>query len=133
MTRLSKSSSARAAPQGQRGSIRASDMGSIDLEVVGNRIEAAFWLAVAVIVGLRARRSRGRLRNLSFVAAVLLVLFGISDLVEARTGAWWHPLWLLIWKGICLTGLLLCVSIAWWLTRDARESKPTGPDGTGDA
>jgi hypothetical protein len=37
------------------------------------------------------------------------VLFGISDLIEIRTGAWWRPTWLLVWKGICL------IAIAWML------------------
>jgi hypothetical protein len=36
------------------------------------------------------------------VAAVTLVLFGISDVVEVETGAWYRPWWLLVWKGVCV-------------------------------
>ncbi len=43
-------------------------------------------------------------------AAVSFILFGLTDFVEMRTGAWWHPWWLLAWKGGCvavMVGLLL--------------------------
>ncbi|MBE7458640.1 MAG: hypothetical protein KJ057_17160 [Phycisphaerae bacterium] len=32
--------------------------------------------------------------------------FGASDVVEADTGAWWRPWWLLAWKAACLAVLL---------------------------
>jgi hypothetical protein len=108
-------------------------MGASDLEVVGNLVGAAFWLAVAVLVGFRVRQNRGQLQALGLVATILLARFGISDLIEARTGVWWRPFRLLAWKGICLTGLILCVAVAWWLTRAAHESGPTGWNKMGDA
>jgi hypothetical protein len=37
-----------------------------------------------------------------------LVLFGISDLIEIFTGAWWRPWPLLMLKGCCLAGFLWC-------------------------
>ena len=46
------------------------------------------------------------LRRASWVAAVLLIAFGISDLIEIQTGAWWRPPELLIFKGLCLVGLI---------------------------
>ena len=43
-------------------------------------------------------------------ACIAFLLFGFSDYVEAHTGAWWRPWWLLFWKGACLAvflGLLI--------------------------
>jgi hypothetical protein len=88
-----------------------------DLEVIGNYIEAAFWIVVGVVLCLCGRKARPPLHKLSFLSSGLLVLFGISDIVEAQTGAWWRPWWLLIWKGICLVGLAWC----YWQYRQIRK------------
>jgi hypothetical protein len=74
-----------------------------------NCVEASFWIAIAAAVLLWARRRRA-LGPVTYVLAATLVLFGVSDLVEAQTGAWWRPWWLLVWKGMCLAvfvGLLV--------------------------
>jgi hypothetical protein len=79
-----------------------------DLEKTGNLIEAGFWIVFGlglVIAGLRRGRDLARLRLLS---GTVLCLFGVSDLVEASTGAWWRPWWLFFWKGACLSGMVLC-------------------------
>lgn len=79
-----------------------------DLEKSGNLIEAGFWIVFGVgltIAGMRRGRAIARLGLLS---GMILCLFGLSDLVEASTGAWWRPWWLLVWKGVCLTGMVLC-------------------------
>ena len=39
--------------------------------------------------------------------AIAFFFFGISDVIEARTGAWWRPLWLLVLKGACVIVLLV--------------------------
>jgi hypothetical protein len=59
------------------------------LFVYANLTEAALWIALAVAVLFRAKSWPGR------ALAAALVLFGISDLVETRTGAWYEPWWLL--------------------------------------
>jgi hypothetical protein len=66
-----------------------------------NYAEAVLWMAIGAYVVVRARR-RGGVRPAHAVLAVALLLFGVSDLIEARTGAWWRPRWLLVWKGGCL-------------------------------
>ena len=48
----------------------------------------------------------GRPRRLALVAGVALVLFGLSDLVEIRTGSWLRPWWLFVWKAVCLGTLV---------------------------
>jgi hypothetical protein len=37
--------------------------------------------------------------------AVALLAFGVSDLVETRTGAWYDPPWLLAWKAACVIAI----------------------------
>jgi hypothetical protein len=34
------------------------------------------------------------------------VVFGASDVIEAQTGAWWHPWWLFVMKALCVLGFL---------------------------
>ncbi len=72
--------------------------------VAANVVEALLWFLVAGIVFYRFRSAAG---------AVLLVAFGISDLVETQTGAWWRPWWLLVWKAACIAGLLTLLVLAW--------------------
>jgi len=69
---------------------------------ISNYIEAGLWITIGMGFAMAALRHRGITRRQCLIAAVDFVLFGISDLVESTTGAWYHPLWLLIWKGACL-------------------------------
>jgi hypothetical protein len=65
-----------------------------------NFIEALFWLLLGLgvlLTGLKKKR---------WPLGLLLMAFGLSDFVEMRTGAWWRPWWLLVWKGLCLLGLV---------------------------
>lgn len=34
-------------------------------------------------------------------------VFGVSDLIESETGAWWRPWWLFGMKAACVLGFLL--------------------------
>ena len=79
----------------------------VDLERTGNLFEAGFWVLFGVMLAVAARRKRA-VRRLGLVSCLISVLFGISDLVEASTGAWWRPWWLLLWKAVCVSGLAVC-------------------------
>ena len=79
-----------------------------DPEVIGNYIEAVFWMTIGTVLGIAGRRTDPAFKTLALVACGLFVVFGISDLIEAQTGAWWKPLWLLGWKGLCIVGLASC-------------------------
>ena len=72
----------------------------------GNLIEAVVWFVFALVLFIYAFRRQRRLRSTFWFLAVIIVAFGFSDLVEARTGAWWKPWWLLVWKASCVGGLL---------------------------
>ncbi|MFO0893111.1 MAG: hypothetical protein U0790_28735 [Isosphaeraceae bacterium] len=79
-----------------------------DLEHDGNLIEGGFWAIFALVLVIGSQRRTPSFRRLGWLAATISLAFGLSDLVEARTGAWWRPWWLLVWKGLCVTGLVLC-------------------------
>jgi hypothetical protein len=87
-----------------------------------NYIEAGFWTVVGVGFAARAARSAsGANRWKCLLAAVALLAFGASDVVETRTGAWWHPWWLLVWKGVCVI-VLAGLTAAWWKTHRRRAT-----------
>src|SRR4051812_337212 len=70
--------------------------------VYGNYVESCVWAGIGV-VALVKRNSRW-----SLLLGVTLIVFGISDIVEAHTGAWYDPWWLFVWKALCV--LLVLVS-----------------------
>lgn len=71
-----------------------------------NYIEAGFWGVIGLVFFVHVAIRSGANRTSRCTAGILFVLFGVSDVVEAGTGAWWRPWWLLVWKGACLLGLL---------------------------
>ena len=75
-----------------------------DLHSIGNSIEAGLWFVVAIGLMVWGWWRRG-VRRWSWMAALVFLLFGASDLVEIETGAWWRPWWLLVWKAICVLAL----------------------------
>jgi hypothetical protein len=92
-----------------------------DLEVIGNYIEGVFWIIVGIVLVISGRRANPGFKKLSLIASVLFVFFGKSDFIEAQTGAWWRPLWLLAWKGACLIALACC----YWKYRQIRAAIAT--------
>ena len=69
-----------------------------------NYIEAALWILIALVF-LASARNQER-RNRCLFAAIAFAMFGVSDIVEASTGAWWRPWWLLVWKALCIACML---------------------------
>lgn len=99
---------------------------SKDPFVRANIIEAFFWMAIGVGFGccgvyLKMRKHDGR-QILALSAAITLVVFGFTDLVEAHTGAWWRPWPLLLWKGLCIISLLILFIL---YRRDKRRTSQT--------
>lgn len=79
----------------------------MDALAVFNSLEALFWMTVGFIVWQKSRDSQQH-RRLGRIAANWFVLFGISDVFEVYTGAWWRPLPLLIFKAMCVIVLITC-------------------------
>jgi hypothetical protein len=85
-----------------------------------NYLEAALWTAIGLtFLGF----ARGAVRTRCLLAAVVFIVFGGSDVVEASTGAWWRPWWLLLWKALCLTCMLALLVDHVIRTRRARKSQ----------
>lgn len=85
---------------------------------VYNVLEAAFWFGLALLAAWVGGRTRGFTRRTQVAMVALLAAFGVSDLIELYTGAWWRPPALLVFKGICLTGLVTCAFLIYrrrWL------------------
>lgn len=76
--------------------------------VTANYLEAALWIVIGIGFLLHAMIKRGGASSL--VASVAFLLFGVSDLIETRTGAWWRPWWLLALKGACLAVFLVLLA-----------------------
>ena len=76
------------------------------------QIEACVWIGIAVIHYVYVARGRG-----TIVLTIALVAFGLSDLVEATTGAWWWPWWLLVWKAACVLAIIHAIASARYRAR----------------
>lgn len=83
------------------------------LFVVANQIEGVFWGTLGLACAISAIRRRVVPVHDGWLAAIALVAFGVSDWVEARTGAWYDPWWLLAWKAGCVVTLLVIGRLQW--------------------
>jgi len=68
---------------------------------ISNYIEGGLWISIGVGFAIAAVRRKGIAytgsgRRQRRIAALHFILFGISDVVEAQTGAWYRPIWLLL-------------------------------------
>lgn len=84
----------------------------------GNYIEAGIWGGFSVGFAGAAIRVTGKARSLRLIAALTFLLFGLSDIVEVQTRAWWRPWWLLFWKVLCGIIMVVLLGIYW---RDRRN------------
>lgn len=94
---------------------------------IGNIAEAALWGLIALVLAGRAFFLSGKGRRTSVIAAVFFALFGLSDVVEVYTGAWWRPWWLFGWKGLCI-GVFV-----WLLYGHYRRKRRVGYPGSSDS
>lgn len=62
---------------------------------LGNAVEAGLWIAIGVVFAVygvtRIGQDRTALRRRCGFAFAVFVAFGLSDVVELHTGAWWRP------------------------------------------
>jgi len=74
-----------------------------------NYLEAGLWFVLGTALVAGSCKSKKPLQQkVAWTAAAALLLFGVSDLIEAHTGAWWRPLWLLLMKAVCVSILVVC-------------------------
>jgi|ERR1043166_1056264 hypothetical protein len=108
----------------------------MDLEHDGNLMEAGLWFVLALALFVYTFRREKQLRGTLFILSMTLAVFGASDLVEARTGAWWKPWWLFVWKAMCVLALFVGFVRFFRLEKRLRagssETKPNVESGTPD-
>jgi hypothetical protein len=80
----------------------------MELDQILNLAEAVLWSAIALILFLRAKRSVPN-RMLMRISAAAFFVFGLSDLVEMVTRAWYQPLGLFLLKAVCFITLIGCL------------------------
>ena len=82
-------------------------MFDVDIQLAGNLIEAALWFAVCLFLLFKASGAPDELRRICLLLALSFFVFGLSDLIESQTGAWWRPWWLVVMKGACVVGFVV--------------------------
>ena len=86
-----------------------------------NHLEAGLWMVIGAGFFVRVA-TKSAFRGPCAIAAITFIAFGFSDVVEARTGAWWRPWWLLVWKALCvLVFLALLFQYAKWRKAASRR------------
>jgi hypothetical protein len=98
------------------GSLAQADSQSRLLEeiyVKGNYIEAVTWFCFAIGFALTAFKVSGEKRIHRWIATLTFFLFGLSDIVEVQTGAWWRPWWLFCWKASCVLSMVILFGWYW--------------------
>ncbi len=75
-----------------------------------NYIEAALWFAISLALcpTFFNKKKPVSIRMNALVAAVAFFAFGVSDIIEARTGSWWQPPSLLVLNIGCVIVLIVC-------------------------
>ena len=86
-----------------------------------NNFESLLWWGVGALA-FKASRDR-KLPRAALAFLITLLIFGVSDLVEAHTGAWWRPWWLFVWKAVCVVVL---VALLIGCTIERRRSQNVG-------
>ncbi len=83
-----------------------------------NYAESGLWLLIAAVfaASLIFGRVRPPFRKMALLMTVALTVFGISDLFEVASGAWWEPWWLCAVKTACVLTFIGC-GIAYWRHR----------------
>jgi len=75
-----------------------------------NYLEASLWFAIASILFINAisRKKYIAYKKTMLISSACFLLFGVSDIIEAHTGAWWEPVELLVFKALCIIGFVFC-------------------------
>ncbi|ESP91451.1 hypothetical protein N483_18100 [Pseudoalteromonas luteoviolacea NCIMB 1944] len=75
-----------------------------------NYIESMLWFAMALtlIINLLLKGHKDAYFTVSIIASLAFIAFGISDIIEASTGAWWRPFSLLALKAVCVVSFIGC-------------------------
>lgn len=76
-----------------------------------NVIESGIWFALATWFLFLAVRRTTSLKRSFLVFSLTLFVFGISDIIETQTGAWYKPIGLFLLKAVCVMLIAGCVYV----------------------
>jgi len=92
-----------------------------------NSVEAAVWISIGLLLLAGAKKAAVNSSRKDVVAlSILFVTFGISDVIEVYSSAWWKPWWLLIWKTLNAIGLLSFTAKLYIAERASRHRNEKG-------
>jgi hypothetical protein len=74
--------------------------------------EGMNWLVLGIFFLTLPKIISAKYKKAALFASFVLILFGVSDFVEIRTGGYWIPWQLLAFKVFCLAGMVF--SLAWF-------------------
>ena len=81
------------------------------MDVAGfNYIESILWFTISICLLVKSFQL-GKLSvyfPICVIASLAFVAFGVSDIIEAQTGAWWKPFGLLVLKAGCVVTFVVC-------------------------
>ena len=77
-----------------------------------NLWEGINWFVLGIFFLSLPKIIPGKYRRIALSASFALILFGISDFIEIRTGAYWIHRELLVLKILCLAGFVF--SLLWF-------------------
>lgn len=96
-----------------------------------NVFEACLWIFCGGVSVSMGWPYPGRYRTPALIAGVLFVLFAVSEVIEVRTGAWWIPWWLAVYKGVIIACLIAtCVVV---VVRQKRRRERADNGGAGES
>lgn len=74
----------------------------------GNAGEAVLWTSVSAAFLCRAILRIDAYRQLAFTTSLVFFLFGLTDVAEIVTRAWYRPWWLLVANVLCVIAIAIC-------------------------
>lgn len=71
-----------------------------------NFLEAGLWFLFSFIFIIKSRHDKIN-KNIFVGLYITLFFFGVSDIIEVQTGAWWKPVWLFLLKAACVVSMII--------------------------
>ena len=76
-----------------------------------NVVEAGVWLAISMRFLLYGLKRKTTLKKAFVVFSITLFFFGLSDVIETQTGAWYRPWTLLLLNAVCVLLISGCMIV----------------------
>ncbi len=89
---------------------------SIFTASIFNICEGSLWLLIGFVITIRFARKRP-VRSFYWLLPAAFIVFGVSDFIESKTGAFWRPWWLFVMKTGCVAAFLLVAFLHQRITR----------------